>query len=318
MEGAQLSATSSEQIRVLAADAKAQLTAARKPEEVKEVLTRISSAIFGNEVAPFANSILPAWSSDARRIFYDEQYANWAHFLLQFVLPNWVLCFTREERVHIFDAFFISSDVPQLDAFLALAQALVELARVDVPSTSIRNDEAKAKNSVADVLHRPQPIVHTEDGEGQQGATKDEKDFIGKTVAELFAAMVSTGGGLSRLFGHFARQGCVACRRHLHALTRARTRTHHGTPHSFLALLFSSCSTHAMGGQDNLWVRVLGLVCSLPDRISAVYRESTDAVPHALREQYATIHSPLSFLPRSCLLIHNPPGSTPSSSPRRH
>jgi hypothetical protein len=34
-------------------------------------------------------------------------------------------------------------------------------------------------------------------------------------------------------------------------------------------------------------VRVLGLLCSLPDRITAVYRDATSEIPHALREQYS-------------------------------
>ncbi len=34
-------------------------------------------------------------------------------------------------------------------------------------------------------------------------------------------------------------------------------------------------------------MRVLGLLCSLPDRISAVYRDAASEIPHALREQYS-------------------------------
>lgn len=40
-----------------------------------------------------------------------------------------------------------------------------------------------------------------------------------------------------------------------------------------------------MEGQDNLCLRVLGIVCSLPERISTLFKGAADKVPHVLREQ---------------------------------
>lgn len=200
--------TASEQIRGLVADAKARMAAARSPDEVREVLTRISERIFGSDQQSPSTALLEG----AKHAFFTEQYANWAHFLLKSVLPNWVLCFSREERARFFDSFFTSPEVPQVDAFLALAQALIEYGRSgDAARTggtqSSWNEGLRAKNHlVLEVRHRPTPTA-TEEAvdESEQGANKDEKDFIVKTVAGLLGTMVATDGGLSRLFAHFAR-----------------------------------------------------------------------------------------------------------------
>lgn len=242
-------------MRDLVADAKARIAAARSPDEVREVLTRISERIFGRD----QRSPSTALPDEANHAFFTEQYANWTHFLLKSVLPNWVLCFSREERARFFDSFFTSPEVPQVDAFLALAQALIEFGRSgDAARTggaqSSWNEGLRAKNPIVlEVRHRPTPLAAEEAvEESEQGANKDEKDFIVKTVAGLLGTMITTDGGLSRLFAHFAR---------------------HEGPHA---------------GQESLWVRVLGLLCSLPDRITAVYRDATSEIPHALREQQFT------------------------------
>jgi hypothetical protein len=224
----------SEQIRCLVADAKARIAVARASEGVKEELRRIAEVIFTNGNRDgLASSVAEAAprspSREGRQAFFAEQYANWAHFLLQSVLPNWVLCFERDERARLFDAFFTSPDVPQQEAFLALAQALIDFGsgragpERDVAHSNSWNQGLPPKNPIVMEVrhHRPPPVSTTPD---ESSSSTEEKDFIGKTVAELLGTMLTTDGGLSRLFDHFARLGGYVAHRLQHSLTQMRRR----------------------------------------------------------------------------------------------
>lgn len=231
----------SEVVRRLVADAKTRIASARDPDHVRRALDSVARLAFAEEDRNPGDGPLHAeHEGDANRggsaaeasssavFFFAEQYANWAHFLVHFVLPNWALALTRDERTRLVDAFFVSPRVPALDAFLALgAQALNELN-----ARARAREEASASQSTAGwneglrfVVSSTARSTATEGGaqrsrsnvdssslsSDEQGmkpigvskeSEEEEQQFIVEAVADLLAGFIG-GGGVTRLFDHF-------------------------------------------------------------------------------------------------------------------
>jgi len=225
-----------ERVRALVADLKAQITASQRSEEVALILSRLVEVLFhhdghedGHEDqeqhAQEEGTAAPWWqvlkSQAASQVFFSEQYANWADFLLRFVLPTWLPCFARAERAKTFDLFFTSPPVPRLDAFLALMQALILHSSHKSLEESRSSTQARIRPLVVEVVrHRPSPpaqgpplgiesdLSEEEGRPGKRGSLLiSDRDFA-RTVLELLSEMASASdGGLARLLDHFALQG---------------------------------------------------------------------------------------------------------------
>ncbi|KAL6079078.1 TEL2, telomere maintenance protein 2, variant 2 [Balamuthia mandrillaris] len=78
-------------------------------------------------------------------------YTSLAEVLLRDTLPNWVACFTEEERGRLFDVFFLSEEIPSFTSFLTLASAL---ARSAATASSASASSSAAQGNTAPAFVR--------------------------------------------------------------------------------------------------------------------------------------------------------------------
>ncbi len=182
-------------LRLFVQETKQSLASAPHVGRVKELLTQVVQ-IFQLDKDDRDESLTNC--SHQTSLFFEQHFTTFAHFLMNSVLPNWISCFTTDERAALFDVFFLSAVVPAVPAFIALTSTLTaQPTQLDSPEKADWNNML-SRGEVVIRETEPNNMIRKS---SVATSSSEAEMFVGEVSIELLARFIKVR--LAQVITHF-------------------------------------------------------------------------------------------------------------------